>query len=119
MTDDSRPARKRPGTDFSRLPSVQESDPVPTLHETQLDLEGKRALFSAPQSTPQEQRAAAPGAVVVSCGGCGQSSVLTPAQALALAVPSLHLPYLKRGHGSWMRCPACRRRTWVSVQIQL
>lgn len=119
MTDDARSPRKRPGTDFSRLPSVQESDPVPTLHDAPPDLEGKRALFSAPAATPEEQRQAAPGAVVVHCGGCGQTSVLTPAQALALAVPSIHLPYLKRGHGSWMRCPSCRRRTWVSVQIQL
>lgn len=119
MTEQPRPPRKRPGTDFSRLRSVQESAPAPTVHESQPDLEGKRALFSAPLSPSEEQRPAAPGAVVVHCGSCGTSSVLTPAQALALAVPSIHLPYLKRGHGSWMRCPACRRRTWVSVQIQL
>lgn len=119
MTEDKRPARRRPGNDFSRLPSVQEQDPSPVLQDSPTDSEGRRALFSAPPPAPHADRPAAPGAVVVDCGGCGESSVLTPAQALALAVPSIHLPYLRRGHGSWMRCPSCRRRTWVSIQIQL
>jgi hypothetical protein len=118
MTDENAPRRPRPGNDFSRLRQVKETDPLPTVNEAPYDRDGKRALFSAPVSLPREQRPA-PGAVVVDCGSCGESSVLTPAAALALAVPSVHLPFLKRDHGSWMRCPACRRRTWVSVQIQL
>jgi hypothetical protein len=119
VTDEQHPSRRRAGTDFSRLPTVRTTDLPPTLQDAPADHEGKRALFSAPTDEPTVQRSAAPGAVVVDCGGCGERSVLTPAQALALAVPSLHLPYLKKEHGSWMRCPACRRRTWVSVQIQL
>ena len=72
---------------------------------------------SAGETLPDE--IAGTGAVVVTCGDCGEQTALSPAAALRLAVPSLHLPYLRSGHGSWMRCPACRKRTWVSVQIQL
>lgn len=110
--------RGRPGTDFSRLPAVHDDEPLPSAGD-QSDPQGKRALYSAPQATPAEQRSAAPGAVIVDCGACEVRSVLTPAQALTHAVPSVHLPFVRRDHGSWMRCPACRRRTWVSVTIQL
>ena len=106
---------KRKGTDFSRIhpapgPSKMPEVAVPHDHE------GRRALFSAGDALPEE---AANGMVTISCGHCGEDSALSPTEALRLAVPSLHLPFLKRGHGSWMRCPACRRHTWVSVQIHL
>lgn len=117
MSEGQRPPRRRPGNDFSRLPVVPDQDPA--LPDSPTDTEGRRALFSAPPTSGPDDRPAAPGAVVVDCGSCGERSILTPRQALAQAVPSVHLPYVRRGHGSWMRCPACRRRTWVSVQIQL
>jgi hypothetical protein len=72
-----------------------------------LDSEGKRALFSSSSPAP------ARGAVTVECSSCGTESVLTAAQWLRAAVPSVHLPLVKRQYPSWMRCPACRRRTWV------
>ena len=111
--------RPKPGSDFSRIPPAATAEDRPTLHEVQTDQEGKRALFSAtPAQVPLESPASF-GAVVVSCSRCEESTVLTPAQALQLAVPSIHLPYLKKDHGSWMRCPSCSQRTWVSVEIQL
>jgi ribosomal protein S27E len=79
----------------------------------QPDQEGRRALFS--DSAPP----ASLGAVTVSCSSCGTHTVVSARQALVLALPSLHLPYLRRGHGSWMRCPACGRRTWVSLRLSL
>jgi uncharacterized protein with PIN domain len=105
---------KRKGDDFSRIhPSPASTGPQGVAPH---DSEGRRALFSAGEELPEEASA---GLVTISCGHCGEESALTPKQALRLSVPSLHLPYLKRGHGSWMRCPACRRHTWVSVQIHL
>lgn len=101
------------GNDFSRIKSRQDVGPD---HPAPHDHEGRRALFTAGTELPDE---ASGGSVLISCGGCGEESVLTPVAALRLAVPSLHLPYLRSGHGSWMRCPACHRRTWVSVQIRL
>jgi hypothetical protein len=106
----------RKGTDFSRIKPVQEpgqgQGPVPPP-----DLEGRRALFSPGEELPEEP--AATGSVTIDCGSCGEETVLSPAAALRHALPSVHLPFLKRGHGSWMRCPACRSHTWVSVRIQL
>lgn len=74
---------------------------------------GRRALFSVAEQAP------ALGAVTLDCSGCGQTSVVTPRALLGLAVPSLHLPLVRRGHSSWMRCPACHRRTWVRVGLRL
>lgn len=110
--------RAKPGTDFSRIPAAAPED-RPTLHDGPADQEGKRALFSSSKPRLPTESSASFGAVVVDCGRCDERTVLTPSQALQLAVPSIHLPFLKTGHGSWMRCPSCHHRTWVSVQIQL
>ena len=107
---------KRKGTDFSRIHPADESAASPDRAAPH-DQEGRRALFSAGSALPEE--AASSGRVSISCGYCGEETSLSPAEALRLAVPSLHLPFLRRGHGSWMRCPSCRRHTWVSVQIHL
>ena len=106
---------KPKGTDFSRIHPAQAQSKRPEVSAPH-DHEGRRALFSAGDALPEE---ASNGMVTISCGHCGEDSELSPTEALRLAVPSLHLPFLKRGHGSWMRCPACRRHTWVSVQIHL
>jgi hypothetical protein len=112
--------RRRPGTDFSRLPRTSASDTATPSSTAVPDQQGRRALFSAaPTDAVSEPPAAVRGGVVVDCGSCGERTVLSPTAVLAHAVPSLHLPYLRPGHGSWMRCPACRRRTWVSLHLQV
>lgn len=78
------------------------------------DAEGKRALFS-----PTTEPAPAAGSVTLDCPGCGQRSAITLRQAVRAAVPSLHLPLLRKHNPSWMRCPACGRRGWVSVRVHL
>lgn len=117
----SRFDRVRPRTPRAAGPAVTAADTPP-------DSEGKRALFSsgAEHSTP------AGGSVSVECSSCGQTTVLSPAQAVRAAFPSLHLGVAvgRRGaaHGvrltrrpypSWMRCPACGRRTWVRLTLQV
>jgi hypothetical protein len=79
------------------------------------DREGKRALFS-PEVPPVGEPPV--GAVRVDCSACEATTVLTPRQALRAALPSVHLPFGKRNYRSWMRCPACRRRTWVRVGLR-
>lgn len=111
--------RRKAGSDFSRIKPVEVVEDRPTVQDLPLDPEGKRALFSPPASATPEQPAAALGAVVIDCGRCGESTVLSPGAALHHVVPSLHLPFIKPKRGSWMQCPACRHRTWVSVQIRL
>jgi len=109
------------GTDLSRLPHAT-SDEATQLSEHVTDQQGKRALFSAPgeQASPvSDPTKPAVGSVVIDCGRCAEQTVLSPATAVRHAIPSLHLPFLKKEHGSWMRCPACQQRTWVSVRIQV
>lgn len=97
------------------------------------DAEGKRALFSGVSEAIErgtgEERARtisadpvptvpALGALSLTCSGCAATSALTVKQALTAALPSLHLPILRRRYPSWMRCPACRRHTWVRLDLR-
>jgi uncharacterized protein with PIN domain len=76
------------------------------------DPEGRRALYSVIGQSPSL------GTVTVECSSCKRTSVVTPRRLIGLAVPSLHLPLVKRRHPSWMRCPACGARTWVRVRLR-
>ncbi len=110
-----RARRADPAAGFDRL-RPRSSRPEPLSAEslaTPTDQEGRRALFS--DAAPP----ASLGAITISCSSCRKHTVVSARQALLLALPSLHLPFLRRHHGSWMRCPACGRRTWVSVRVQL
>jgi predicted short-subunit dehydrogenase-like oxidoreductase (DUF2520 family) len=80
-----------------------------------VDTEGKRTLFSAADA----DSIPAAGSVVVDCSGCSSRTVLTPLRAARVLLPSLHLPLLRRGHPSLLRCPACRRISWVRLHVQL
>jgi hypothetical protein len=106
--------RRSKGTDFSRIkPAASSSSAAGSAPR---DQEGRRSLFTPESVAPV---VAGTGSVTISCSSCGEQTVLSPTAAVRHAVPSLHLPFLKRGHGSWMRCPACHERHWVSVQIRL
>lgn len=73
--------------------------------------DGTRALFSPVESRPPM------GAVMIVCARCDQTSVLTVSRAARAMLPSVHLP-LRRPTRSWMRCPACRRPSWVSIRLR-
>jgi hypothetical protein len=77
------------------------------------DGEGRRALFTAGESVP------ALGAVSIECSGCGRRSVLGLSGALRAMLPSLYLPLPRRRYDWWLRCPACKRRTWTDVSLRL
>ena len=79
-----------------------------------VDPQGRQSLYSVSSGQPP-----APGALTIACSACRERSVVTPRQLLLLALPSLHLPFVRRGYPSWMRCPACDRRTWVKVVLTL
>jgi hypothetical protein len=79
------------------------------------DSEGRSALFS----TSAAPDAPAAGFVTLTCSSCHQSTAMSPVQLLKVAVPSVHFPLLNWRHTSWMRCPACRRRTWVRLAVQV
>ncbi|HEX7189443.1 MAG TPA: hypothetical protein VF423_14580 [Actinomycetes bacterium] len=88
-------------------------EPPPAAPGGRPDPLGRRSLYSVAEQAP------ALGAVTVECSTCDQTSVVTPRALVSLSLPSLHLPLLRGRHSSWMRCPACRRRTWVRLGLRL
>ena len=99
---------------FDRLRRRSPGTGVPTgPPPLRVDPEGRSSLYSLSPQAP------APGAVTVTCSECGETTTVSPRRLAALALPSLHLPLLRRDHPSWMRCPACDRRTWVKIVITL
>ena len=40
-------------------------------------------------------------------------------QALRLALPSVYLPVIRGRYPIWLRCPACRERTWTRVRLRV
>jgi hypothetical protein len=98
-------------TDFDRLRprQVGADDGAPA----QTDNEGKRALFSTSEPKP------AFGSVTVECSACGETSVLSPSQAGRLLLTTVHAPGLRRHHVSWVRCPACSKRSWSRLKLRV
>jgi hypothetical protein len=98
-------------TDFDRLRprsvAAKEAAPVQT------DNEGKRALFSTSAPKP------AFGSVTVECSSCDATSVLSPSQAGRLLMTTVHVPGLRRHHVSWVRCPACGKRSWSRLKLRV
>jgi hypothetical protein len=80
------------------------------------DREGKRALFSV--DSPPAASPVARGGLQLTCSGCHTVTALSPRQALLAALPSIHLPILRRKYPSWMRCPACHRHEWVRIDLR-
>jgi uncharacterized protein with PIN domain len=75
---------------------------------------GRMALFS--EIEPQE-----PGVQLlwIECSSCLKETPVSPLDVVKATLPfSVHLPLVKRYH-SFMRCPACRRLTWVRVNVHV
>lgn len=99
---------------FDRLRRRTAAAPAdPVVLPRPRDAEGRQSLF-----TPVPVQAA-PGGVVVACSRCGAESVLSAGAFARAALPSLHLPVLRRSHPSLLRCPACRRPAWCRVSVRL
>lgn len=87
---------------------------------------GKHALYS--EATPAGEAVAATatatasetlpprGVLTVCCSSCGSMSQVGVVEFLVLQFP--FGAWLPRGRfDRWMTCPACRRRTWISVTL--
>lgn len=106
--------RPRGATPPPKAPSPNGAVPSPRGNGPRADKEGKRALFSV-ESAPA---APATGALKLTCSGCKAVTAISPRQAITAALPSLHLPLLRRKFPSWMRCPACKKHQWVRVDLR-
>jgi hypothetical protein len=119
MTTAARRAPRKPAakvSGFDRIPmrsAEAQAEPLRTAADVQPDQEGRQLLFS-----PVEHRPAF-GSVTVDCSGCSVRTSVSPGQAVALAIPSIHVPLPGKRYPSWMRCPACGRRTWVRLGVHL
>ncbi len=99
---------------FDRIrPRDANAAPAASTPNVSGDTDPRRAFFSTAAPVP------ALGSVVIECSECGESTVVGMRAALKAALPSLHLPFIKKGHSSWMQCPACKAHTWVKVSIRL
>jgi uncharacterized protein with PIN domain len=76
-----------------------------------VDVQGKSALFSRAAVSPSL------GSVAITCSECHNATVVSYGRAVKLAVPSVHLPVVRRAYPSWMRCPACAERHWVKISF--
>ncbi|ETA01268.1 hypothetical protein ThrDRAFT_04411 [Frankia casuarinae] len=76
------------------------------------DAHGKRALYSGvrPVTPPNTS-------LTVNCSRCGQTSSLGAWHALRVLTPSVHLPLVRLRHPSLVRCPSCRRLSWVRLGL--
>jgi hypothetical protein len=100
-------ARKSPG--FERLDAHRDpGDPRGPAG----DVDGKRVLFSQAEQPPTF------GSVTIDCSACGERTVVSVLRAARLAVPSVHLPLVRPAPWSYLRCPACRRMSWVRVGVR-
>ncbi len=73
-----------------------------------LDTEGKAALFSG---RPRHE-----GPFRIECSGCGNHSQVSASGLLKLALPFNFTVPLKYHH-TWLKCPACRHRRWVKINL--
>ncbi|EIV95718.1 hypothetical protein [Frankia sp. QA3] len=78
------------------------------------DAHGKRALYSGLRPTTPPNAS-----LSVECSRCGQTSLLGAKQALWILTPSVHLPLVRPRHPSLLRCPTCRRMSWVRLGLHL
>ena len=93
-------------------PAALRRVPTPAQRPRRADPQGKRSLFSDQVAPPTS------GSVALECPHCGVRSVVSLVQAGRLALPSLYLPVPGRADRVWMKCPACRSRTWLSVRLK-
>ncbi|WP_237702989.1 MULTISPECIES: hypothetical protein [Protofrankia] len=109
---------------FDRLRPRSAAQPPPAAHErfatpvtVGRDVHGKRALYSGGRpGTPVTPVASG---LDVMCSRCGQTTTLRPREAVALLIPSVHVPVPRLRHRSLVRCPACRRIAWVRIRLRV
>ncbi len=72
------------------------------------DAQGKAALFSG--SEPPR------GPVTIECSTCDASTQVGITELARNALP-LNFTIPLRYYHTWMRCPACKNRTWVHLKL--
>ncbi|MCM3887497.1 hypothetical protein [Frankia sp. R82] len=97
-----------------RAPGESEQPEVPSGPSVGRDAHGKRVLYSGGRPT-----AARSAGLRVECSRCGGTRLLGALQSLRVLTPSVHLPVVRAGHFSLVRCPNCHRVSWVRLGLHL
>ncbi|WP_261564836.1 hypothetical protein [Frankia gtarii] len=111
-------AEQRASAGFDRLRPRGSRPPVvtsiPSGPSVGQDAHGKRVLYSGLRPAPPPNTS-----LRVECSRCGQTSLLGTWPALRALTPSVHLPLVRPRHPSLLRCPTCRRVSWVRLGLHL
>jgi hypothetical protein len=103
------PKRRKPTRKTVRKPVAKPERP----RFDERDPMGRMALFS--EVEPQEPD---PQLLWIECSSCLKETHVSPLDLVKATLPfSVHFPVVKRFH-SYMRCPACGKRTWVRVILR-
>lgn len=69
----------------------------------------KHALYTKSEKRPRT--------CTIECSSCREETRVNYIELAALLFPvHFHLPFV-RYHQSWLRCPACGKRTWVRLHF--
>ena len=79
------------------------------------DPEGRERLYSG--GSPEAPCRPLPFAATLECSACEARTTSTLPRAALQSLAGFHLPWVRRRYGSFMRCPACKHYTWMSVRI--
>ena len=101
---------QEPGFDRLRRRGATASQKVPL----RVDPQGRQSLYSVSEQQPPTPGAVTVEVLVVRRGERGDAPAAGQPRT-AVGAPAVR----RRDHPSWMRCPACSRRTWVKVVIAL
>jgi hypothetical protein len=73
------------------------------------EVPNKHALYTQSERKPRT--------LTIECSSCREETRVSYLELAALMFPvHFHVPLVKYHH-SWMRCPACGRRTWVRLHL--
>lgn len=108
----SKSAGSQPNFDRIRPPKPAPTADAATVNRSDSDLQGKRALFSGAEQPP------AMGSVAIECSKCSTRSVVSLVHLARLAAGGLVMPVPGISKQAWIVCPACKKRSWMSVTVR-
>jgi hypothetical protein len=107
------PATVATGAPDDSAPGAPGSAHLPPGQPPERDPLGKMALYSSERRNPPL------GSLLIECSACRRETPVSPVDLVRAGLPiSVHL-FLIRRYPSFMRCPACGRRTWVRIRWRL
>ncbi|MEI8080240.1 MAG: hypothetical protein WCI74_00135 [Actinomycetes bacterium] len=100
------------GFDRIRPAAAQRPTDTPVVQAREDDLQGKRALFSGADQPPSV------GSVAIQCGGCSNRSVVSFVRLAKLWATGIYVPVPGANQRAWLKCPACRKHEWVTINLK-